>query len=61
VILSNNDGCAVTRSLEAKALGIAMGKPWFELASRVKELLVCGDIQHGAIAARDQTPNTDRA
>lgn len=29
VVLSNNDGCVVSRSNEAKALGIAMGQPWF--------------------------------
>lgn len=31
VVLSNNDGCAVARSNEAKALGIAMGAPWFQI------------------------------
>jgi DNA polymerase V len=31
VVLSNNDGCVVARSDEAKALGIAMGRPWFEV------------------------------
>ncbi|WP_414040985.1 Y-family DNA polymerase [Acidithiobacillus sp. M4-SHS-6] len=30
VILSNNDGCAVSRSAEAKALGIGMGRPYFQ-------------------------------
>ena len=30
VVLSNNDGCAIARSNEAKALGIRMGQPWFE-------------------------------
>lgn len=30
VILSNNDGCVISRSNEAKALGIAMGAPYFE-------------------------------
>ncbi|NTV29573.1 MAG: Y-family DNA polymerase [Candidatus Omnitrophica bacterium] len=30
VVLSNNDGCAIARSREAKALGIAMGQPFFE-------------------------------
>lgn len=30
VVLSNNDGCAVARSDEAKALGIKMGQPWFQ-------------------------------
>lgn len=31
VVLSNNDGCVVARSPEAKSLGIPMGKPWFEV------------------------------
>lgn len=31
VILSNNDGCVVARSAEAKALGIAMGVPYFRI------------------------------
>jgi DNA polymerase V len=31
VVLSNNDGCAVARSNEAKALGIKMGAPWFQI------------------------------
>lgn len=31
VVLSNNDGCAVARSEEAKALGIRMGEPAFQL------------------------------
>jgi DNA polymerase V len=30
VVLSNNDGCVVSRSNEAKALSIRMGQPWFE-------------------------------
>ena len=30
VVLSNNDGCVVSRSNEAKDLGIRMGQPWFE-------------------------------
>jgi DNA polymerase V len=30
VVLSNNDGCAVARSNEAKALGVRMGQPWFQ-------------------------------
>ncbi len=32
VVLSNNDGACVARSQEAKALGIAMGTPWFQVA-----------------------------
>ncbi len=30
VVLSNNDGCIISRSNEAKALGIAMGAPYFK-------------------------------
>jgi DNA polymerase V len=30
VVLSNNDGCAIARSNEAKALGVRMGHPWFQ-------------------------------
>ena len=30
VVLSNNDGCAISRSNEAKALGIKMAQPWFQ-------------------------------
>lgn len=31
VVLSNNDGCVIARSNEAKALGIAMGAPFFKV------------------------------
>lgn len=31
VVLSNNDGCAVSRSQQAKDMGIRMGQPWFEI------------------------------
>ena len=34
VVLSNNDGCVVARSDEAKQLGIEMGTPWFQLAAQ---------------------------
>jgi DNA polymerase V len=37
VILSNNDGCVVSRSNEAKALGIKMGQPWFECKALAEE------------------------
>ena len=30
VVLSNNDGCIISRSTEAKALGIKMGEPYFK-------------------------------
>jgi DNA polymerase V len=37
VVLSNNDGCVVSRSNEAKALGIKMGQPWFECKALAQE------------------------
>jgi DNA polymerase V len=42
VVLSNNDGCVVSRSNEAKNLGIKMGQPWFQ----------CKDLseEHGILA-----------
>lgn len=33
VVLSNNDGCVIARSKEAKQLGITMGVPWIQLKS----------------------------
>jgi DNA polymerase V len=42
VVLSNNDGCVVARSAEAKALGVKMASPWFQLRDLAK--------QHGIIA-----------
>ena len=29
IVLSNNDGCAIARSDEAKVIGIKMGQPFF--------------------------------
>jgi DNA polymerase V len=37
VILSNNDGCIISRSDEAKALGIPMGAPEFKVRQELKE------------------------
>lgn len=42
VVLSNNDGCAVARSDEVKALGVKMGTPWFQIKDLAK--------QHGIVA-----------
>ncbi len=42
VVLSNNDGCVVSRSQEVKNLGIQMGVPWFQLKEHAK--------RHGIIA-----------
>ncbi len=36
IVLSNNDGCAIARSNEAKALGIKMGDPLFKIRHLVK-------------------------
>ena len=37
VVLSNNDGCVIARSNEAKAVGIAMGEPYFKIKSLVRQ------------------------
>ena len=37
IVLSNNDGCAVARSNEAKALGIKMGDPFFKIRHIVEK------------------------
>ncbi len=36
IVLSNNDGCAIARSNEAKALGIKMGAPFFKIRDIVR-------------------------
>ena len=36
IVLSNNDGCAVARTPEAKALGIKMGAPFFQIRDLCK-------------------------
>ena len=36
IVLSNNDGCAIARTAEAKALGIRMGEPWFKIRDLCK-------------------------
>ena len=37
VVLSNNDGCIITRSNEAKKLGVNMGEPYFKAKKIIKE------------------------
>ena len=37
VVLSNNDGCVISRSTEAKRLGIKMGEPYFKVKELVKK------------------------
>ena len=36
VVLSNNDGCVIARSEEAKALGYKMGDPFFQVKSKLE-------------------------
>ena len=42
VVLSNNDGCAVSRSSEAKQLGAKMAAPWFQMQDLAR--------RHGIVA-----------
>lgn len=60
IVLSNNDGCAIARSAEAKALGIKMGDPIHHLRDKVREhgiqvrssnYALYGDMQRRVIAA----------
>jgi len=37
VVLSNNDGCVISRSSEAKQIGIKMGEPYFKVKDLVKK------------------------
>ena len=55
VVLSNNDGCVIARSNEAKALGIKMGAPAFEIQTLLEQHQVAvfssnyalyGDLSH---------------
>ncbi|AVO55753.1 translesion error-prone DNA polymerase V subunit UmuC [Ectopseudomonas mendocina] len=59
VVLSNNDGCVVSRSNEAKALGIGMGEPYFKIRDLVREHGVqafsSNYALYGDISARVQT------
>ena len=59
VVLSNNDGCAVARSNEVKALGVGMGAPWFKFQDLARQhkivalssnyVLLCGYEQSGNV------------
>lgn len=48
VVLSNNDGCVISRSSEAKTIGIKMGSPLFKLKEIIKD--------HGVIAYSSNFP-----
>lgn len=51
VVLSNNDGCAISRSNEAKALGIKMGEPWFKCQELAKKHGIAGLSSNYALYA----------
>lgn len=38
VVLSNNDGCVIARSAEAKALGICMGAAYYQVREQMRRL-----------------------
>jgi DNA polymerase V len=69
VILSNNDGCIISRSDEAKALGIAMGAPEFKVRNELKQknikvfssnYALYGDLSSRVMAILSQfTPNME--
>jgi DNA polymerase V len=68
-ILSNNDGCVISRSSEAKAVGIPMGAPAFKIKELVKEKNVklfssnyplYGDLSNRVMLILNQfTPNVE--
>lgn len=60
IVLSNNDGCAIARSAEAKALGVKMGDPIHLIQNKVKahgirvlssNYALYGDMQRRVVAA----------
>lgn len=68
VVLSNNDGCAIARSAEAKALGVGMAQPIHEVPREVRRQLVVrsanftlyGDISARVLAIlRDAAPRVE--
>ncbi len=67
VVLSNNDGCVVSRSLEAKALGVPMGIPYFKMKSEFKDVIafssnytLYGDLSRRVMQTLSEfTPNLE--
>ena len=46
-VLSNNDGCVVSRSNEAKKMGVAMGAPYFMVKNQFKKVtFLSGDLTY---------------
>lgn len=63
VVLSNNDGCIIACSKEAKALGIKMGAPYFQIKAQLDEHHVAvfssnytlyADMSHRVMATLEQ-------
>ncbi len=50
IVLSNNDGCAIARSEEAKALHVKMGDPVFKMRDHIKRHGI--QLQRGDRGAR---------
>ena len=40
VVLSNNDGCVISRSNEAKKIGIKMGEPFFKIEKKIRSMKI---------------------
>ena len=59
VVLSNNDGCIISRSTEAKALGIKMGEPYFKAKKIIKEVKIPEIISVQELAKRMAEKSTD--
>jgi DNA polymerase V len=69
VVLSNNDGCIISRSNEAKALGIPMGAPEFQVRYLIKQhdihvfssnYALYGDLSHRVMKILENyTPNVE--
>jgi DNA polymerase V len=69
VVLTNNDGCIVARSNEAKALGIPMGEPFFKVKQLIARYNVhvfssnyalYGDLSHRVMdVLREMEPNVE--
>lgn len=58
VVLSNNDGCAIARSDEAKALGVTMGQPIHQVPPAIRRRLAVRSANfslYGDISGRVQT------
>lgn len=70
IVLSNNDGCVISRSNEAKALGIKMGVPLFQIRNEIEKYNIAifssnyvlyGDMSHRVMSLLScYTPKLDQ-